>query len=124
MTAKLGLTHGGRIVGLDAAVVASAGAYPAIGGVLLILSYLVVPAVCAAFLVDSMKARFALGWTIATVCSVVSLYLTGEVVDLPIGAAIVCVLGIALLLAAVGSRFRRRGPAPAPELKQFEAREP
>jgi carbon-monoxide dehydrogenase large subunit len=38
MTAKLGLTKDGKIVGLDATVLASAGAYPAIGAVLPILT--------------------------------------------------------------------------------------
>jgi carbon-monoxide dehydrogenase large subunit len=38
MTAKLGLTKDGKIVGLDANVLASAGAYPAIGAVLPILT--------------------------------------------------------------------------------------
>src|ERR1044071_1585964 len=73
-----------------------------IGGVLLVFSYLVVPAVCAAYLVKSFYARFALGWGIATFCSLVSLLLTAKV-DLPIGAAIVCVLGLALLLVVAFS---------------------
>lgn len=38
MSAKLGLTHEGKIVGLDANVVASGGAYPAIGAVLPMLT--------------------------------------------------------------------------------------
>jgi zinc/manganese transport system permease protein len=74
--------------------------YVHIGGVLLVFSYLVVPAACAAYLVNSFAARFALGWGIATLCSLVSLLLTARV-DLPIGAAIVCVLGVALLLVVV-----------------------
>jgi zinc/manganese transport system permease protein len=78
-----------------------------IGGVLLVFSYLVVPAVCATFLVNSFGARFALGWLIATVSSVVSLFITAKV-DLPIGAAIVCVLGVALVLAAWLGRYRRK----------------
>src|SRR5882757_5999696 len=56
-----------------------------IGGVLLVFSYLVVPAVCATYLVSSIGARFAVGWGIATLCSLVSLLLTAKV-DLPIGA--------------------------------------
>jgi zinc/manganese transport system permease protein len=84
-----------------------------IGGVLLVFSYLVVPAVCATFLVDSFRARFLVGWCIATACSIASLYLTGRVVDLPIGAAIVCVLGLALLLTVVAARFFPRPLKPA-----------
>src|SRR5215813_1519176 len=74
-----------------------------IGGVLLIFSYLVVPAVCASFLVRSFVSRFWIGWGIATLCGVLSLLVTAKV-DLPIGAAIVCVLGVALVLSAAASR--------------------
>ena len=38
MTAKLGVNNDGKIVGLDAKVVASAGAYPAIGAILPMLT--------------------------------------------------------------------------------------
>ena len=78
-----------------------------IGGVLLVFSYLVVPALCATYLVNSFGARFALGWVVATVASVVSLLITAQG-DLPIGAAIVCTLGVMLVLAAVASRWVRR----------------
>ncbi len=77
-----------------------------IGGVLLVFSYLVIPAVSATFLVNSMRARFIVGWVIATVASVISLIVTARV-DLPIGAAIVCVLGT-LLIFAIGISFFRR----------------
>jgi zinc/manganese transport system permease protein len=40
-----------------------------IGGVLLVFSYLAVPAVCATYLVNSIVARFAVGWGIATLAS-------------------------------------------------------
>ena len=79
-----------------------------IGGVLLVFSYLVVPAVCATYLVNSIVARFAVGWGIATLASVVSLFITAKA-DLPIGAAIVCVLGVSLILAALVARFIRKG---------------
>ena len=38
MTAKLGVHDDGKIVGLDASVVASAGAYPGIGAILPMLT--------------------------------------------------------------------------------------
>jgi len=78
-----------------------------IGGVLLVFSYLVVPAVCATYLVNSIPARFAVGWALATGASVVSLFITAKV-DLPIGAAIVCVLGVVLVLVVLCTRFLRR----------------
>jgi zinc/manganese transport system permease protein len=78
-----------------------------IGGVLLVFSYLVVPAVCATYLVNSFVVRFAVGWAIATLTSVVSLLITAKV-DLPIGAAIVCVLGIVLVFVVLGTTLFRR----------------
>lgn len=77
-----------------------------IGGVLLVFSYLVVPAVCATYLIKSFTARFVVGWAIATLSSMVSLLLAVRL-NLPIGAAIVCVLGVALVLAAIIAGFRR-----------------
>lgn len=79
-----------------------------IGGVLLVFSYLVVPAVCASYLVGSVLARFGVGWGIATVASVLSIDISVRK-DLPIGATIVCVLGIALLIV-IGVSFFRAGP--------------
>jgi zinc/manganese transport system permease protein len=79
-----------------------------IGGVLLVFSYLVVPAVCATYTVSSIGARFAVGWVIATVASVVSLWLSGlPKMDMPIGATIVCVLGIVLVLVATITKIVR-----------------
>jgi len=78
-----------------------------IGGVLLVFTYLVVPAVCAAFIVKSFYARFAIGWGIATVCSLISLLLTAQA-DLPIGAAIVCVLGLALVIVVFVTTLIRK----------------
>ena len=85
-----------------------------IGGVLLVFTYLVVPAVCATYLVRSIAARFAVGWLIATVASVASLVITAKV-DLPIGAAIVCMLGL-VLLGVIGITFFWRRPAKAEEI--------
>jgi zinc/manganese transport system permease protein len=79
-----------------------------IGGVLLVFSYLVVPAVCATYLANSIPARFVVGWAIATGASMVSLFITAKV-DLPIGAAIVCVLGVALILVIIGASFFKCG---------------
>src|SRR3954454_7924141 len=60
MTAKLGLTKDGKITGLDATVVASGGAYPAIGAVLPMLTQMMVVGVY-----DIPKVRFQ-GTTVAT----------------------------------------------------------
>ncbi len=78
-----------------------------IGGVLLVFSYLIVPAVCGAFLAESLPARLAIGWTVATVASVAGLW-ASYAMDLPTGAAIVCTLGAALLLVGITSAIRHR----------------
>jgi len=72
-----------------------------IGGVLLVFSYLIIPAVSARLLVTSLPAQIAVGWIVATVSSVVGLYCSYQL-DLPTGAAIVCALGLTLLLVAIG----------------------
>ena len=77
-----------------------------IGGVLLVFSYLIVPAVCASLLIESFTARLIFGWVIATTGGVVGLYLS-YVFDLPTGATIVCVLGAILLVTAVLALIRR-----------------
>ena len=76
-----------------------------LGGVLLTFSYLIVPAVCATYLADSWRGRLVVGWGVATLASLISLGLTPKL-DLPIGATIVCVLGILLVLVALAARFR------------------
>ncbi len=81
-----------------------------IGGVLLTFSYLIVPAVCGNYLAGSWRGRLVIGWVTATVASLVSLCLT-PLLDLPIGATTVCVLGLALLLAALTARLWRFKPA-------------
>jgi zinc/manganese transport system permease protein len=68
-----------------------------IGGVLLVFSYLIVPAVFANFIVKSFFLRLISGWILATLASVIALYLSFQF-DFPTGAAIVCVLGSTLLL--------------------------
>ena len=77
-----------------------------IGGVLMIFSYLIVPAICANLLAQSLPVRLLSGWLIATLASVVGLYLSYQH-DLPTGASIVCALGAALLLVGGLSRLRR-----------------
>ena len=77
-----------------------------IGGVLLVFSYLIVPAVCANFLAEKLLPRMLIGWLTATCASVVGLYASYKL-DWPTGAAIVCSLGAALLITAVASRLRK-----------------
>ncbi|HWX22586.1 MAG TPA: metal ABC transporter permease [Candidatus Binatia bacterium] len=78
-----------------------------IGGVLMIFSYLIVPAVCANLLARTLRVRLLVGWLTATLASVAGLYVSYKS-DLPTGASIVCCLGGALLLVMLGARFLRR----------------
>ena len=80
-----------------------------IGGVLLVFSYLIVPAVCASFLAQSLVVRLALGWLLATVGSIGGLYASYRM-DLPTGAAIVCALGLVLIVVALFTGLRRKTP--------------
>ncbi|MGC3957927.1 MAG: metal ABC transporter permease [Verrucomicrobiota bacterium] len=77
-----------------------------VGGVLMVFSYLIVPAASATFLVKSLPMQLFVGWLVATLSSVAGLYWSFHK-DLPTGAAIVCALGIALLVAGGISKLRR-----------------
>ena len=81
-----------------------------IGGVLLVFSFLIVPAVCANFLADGLKAKLLIGWMTATLASVAGLY-ASYALDLPTGAAIVCTLGVALVLTIIVTLFREKRAA-------------
>jgi zinc/manganese transport system permease protein len=86
-----------------------------IGGVLMIFSYLIVPAVCANLLAQTFKLKLLIGWLTATLASIVGLWISYQN-DLPTGASIVCALGAALLLVMGAARMGRsgaRGSSPA-----------
>lgn len=65
-------------------------------GVLLVFSFLIVPAVCGALLVRTIGQRLAVGWTVGTFTSVAGV-IASYVFDLPTGATIVCAFGVALV---------------------------
>ena len=77
-----------------------------IAGVYLVFSYLIVPAASATFLVSSLPMRLLVGWLVAALASGAGLYWSFKS-DLPTGAAVVCTLGIALLVAGAISKLRR-----------------
>ena len=77
-----------------------------IGGVLLVFSYLIVPAVCANLLASRVVVLLLVGWLIATAAGVLGLYAAYRF-DLPTGAAIICVLGAALLLCGLAAAIRK-----------------
>ncbi len=67
-----------------------------IAGVLLVFSYLIVPALAAIVVGGRMRARLLVGWAFGTVVSVVAM-LASAVLDLPTGATVVCAFGLILL---------------------------
>lgn len=77
-----------------------------IGGVLLVFSYLIVPAVCANFLATRIRWLLLIGWIVATIGSIAGLFGAYQL-DLPTGAAIVCALGAELILVLIAVWIRR-----------------
>ena len=70
-----------------------------IAGVLLVFSYLIVPAVCGINLARSTRARLLLGWIVATLGGIGGLFWSFYG-DLPSGAAIVCTFGVLLVIVS------------------------
>lgn len=70
-----------------------------IAGVLLVFSFLIVPAVCSKMLSDHTGTRLAIGWSIGFAVSAIGCGLS-YYGDLPTGATIVCVFGVALAATA------------------------
>lgn len=81
-----------------------------VGGVLLVFSFLIVPAVCGNYLTTTISGCLAVGWIVAILSSMGGLY-ASYALDVPTGAAIVCVFGVAMVLAAIVGRFRRLEPS-------------
>lgn len=77
-----------------------------IAGVLLVFSFLIVPAVGAILFSNELSRRLLLGWIIGTGASFVGIT-ASYYWDLPTGAAVVCTFGGLLLLLAAGQAIRR-----------------
>jgi zinc/manganese transport system permease protein len=75
-----------------------------VAGVLLVFSYLVVPAVCAMFFVRSVPHRLIIGWGLGFIASVLGLCASAKW-DLPTGASVVTVFGIILVICAAIKYF-------------------
>jgi zinc/manganese transport system permease protein len=77
-----------------------------IAGVLLVFTYLIVPAVCGINLAASFRTRFLSGWIISIVGGLAGL-LWSFYSDLPSGAAIVCTFGVLLIaVSLIGATLR------------------
>ncbi len=71
-----------------------------IAGVLLVFSFLIIPTVCAALLANRIGTRLFIGWGVGFFVSTLGCTLS-YFLDLPTGAAIVCLFGLTLLFVAV-----------------------
>ncbi len=72
----------------------------AIAGVLLVFSYLVVPAVIAQMFSESIMGRLLLGWLVALLASMLGI-IWSFYADYPTGPAVVVMLGMFLILASM-----------------------
>ena len=86
-----------------------------VAGVLLVFSYLIVPAAVGALLSGSVTGRLVIGWTVGAIVSTLGLW-ASFAWDLPTGAAVVATFGAliaavacALGLRALARRVRERG---------------
>ena len=81
-----------------------------VAGVLLVFSYLIVPAVCAVTLARRISIRLLLGWLISLIGGIAGLFVSYWG-DFPSGAAIVCTFGGLLILSALVALLRPRKAA-------------
>ncbi len=79
-------------------------------GVLLVFSYLVVPAVIAQMWCESVRARLLLGWLVAILASTAGI-VWSFYSDYPTGPAVVVMLGIFLIISSI-VYYIRHAPAP------------
>lgn len=85
-----------------------------IAGVLMVFAYLVAPAIIALGSSDHWGKRIGIAWATGFLASAVGLIASYQV-DFPSGPAIVCALGLFLVVFAVWRAVRRRAVAPQPE---------
>jgi len=77
-------------------------------GVLLVFSFLIVPAICGALLAQTIGKRLLIGWIVGTLTSVAGV-IASYFWDLPTGATIVCTFGVVLVvLSALRFCFKPR----------------
>lgn len=75
-----------------------------LAGILLVFSYLIVPALISLVFSNHIRTRLLLGWGIGFFASLAGLY-ASVVWDTPTGASIVCAFGVLFFIFVIGSRF-------------------
>lgn len=73
-------------------------------GILLVFSFLIVPALCAMLFFTEMRSRLFFGWIIGGVASVTGLA-TSYFIDWPTGATIVATFGLFLIISLLVRKF-------------------
>jgi len=86
-----------------------------VAGVLLVFSYLIVPALAGIILGGRLRTRLIVGWAFGTAVSVLAM-VGSAALDLPTGATVVCAFGLCLLVlaafaAVTGQRSSITGPS-------------
>ena len=81
-------------------------------GVLLVFSFLIIPAVMSAFFAKGLGARLLVAWALGALGSALGILVSFQI-DLPTGAAIVCVYGLLLVLTLVWAYWPRTARAGA-----------
>ena len=71
-----------------------------VAGILLVFSYLIIPAVCAMLLKRGVGARLGLAWGLGALGTFLGIYLSA-LLDLPTGATMVCTFGGLLVVIAI-----------------------
>ena len=84
-----------------------------VAGVLLVFSYLIVPALAGIALGGSVATRLIIGWGFGALVSVLGMAASAAF-DLPTGATVVCAFGLTLLAFAVLARLVGWRPATGP----------
>ena len=79
-------------------------------GILMVFSYLIIPAVCAMFFTDRIILRLIIGWGIGIFASVAGLLLSyyGSSEGLPSGSSIVVSFGAVLIISVLIKRLLKR----------------
>jgi zinc/manganese transport system permease protein len=78
-------------------------------GVLLVFSFLIVPAVCGVLLAQTIGRRLLVGWLVGALTSIAGI-IASYAWDLPTGATVVCAFGMSLLLCALGRVLKHNKP--------------
>jgi zinc/manganese transport system permease protein len=84
----------------------------AIAGVLLVFSFLIIPAAIGVMFASTLQRQLAIGWIVGILTSAAG-FAASFALDLPTGAAIVCTFGAALALAGLVYPFVRGDRAAA-----------